>query len=330
MSNAPVVECVPNFSEGRNPAVIAAIASAIEAVQEVQLLNVDSSADANRTVMTFLGPPGAVLEAAYSAVDRAGRLIDMSRQSGEHPRIGAADVCPFIPWADVTMEQCVDLARELGQRVAGKLGIPVYLYGAAATRTHRRELGNIRKGEYEGLARKMQDPDWIPDFKADFNPAAGACIIGARELLLAYNVNLRSRDIDAARKIAARIRESGPPVKPARLKAVKALAWYLAQHDCTQISMNLTDTDVTPVHTVFERINREAEKYRIRVSGSEIVGMVSLKVMLESGRYYGFNGIPSFINDETVLVRNAVEALGLNDLYDFDPQNKIIEYKICA
>jgi glutamate formiminotransferase/formiminotetrahydrofolate cyclodeaminase len=342
----PIVECVPNFSEGRNRAVIDQITHAITGVEGAVLLDVDPGAATNRTVVTFVGEPDAVLEAAFQAVKTASLVIDMRNHTGAHARMGATDVCPFVPVSGITMEDCAELARKLGRRVGDELGIPVYLYENAASRPERQNLADVRKGEYEGLARKLADPEWKPDFgPATPNPKSGATAIGAREFLIAYNVNLNTRDRRQAMDIAFDVREmgrarrgrngeilrhpDGSSIKlPGRLRAVKGVGWFIEEYDRTQVSMNLVDTNVTGVHTAFEAVDEEARKRGVRVTGSELVGLIPLTAMLEAGRYYlkrqgRSTGIP-----ERQIVETAVQSLGLREIAPFDPDEKIIEYRL--
>ncbi len=341
-----IVECVPNFSEGRNKAVIEAIADEIRQTEGVMLLDVDPGAATNRTVVTFVGEPDAVVEAAFRAIKKAAELIDMRKHQGEHPRIGATDVCPFVPVSGVTMQDCVELAHRLGKRVGEELGIPVYLYEEAATRPERRNLADIRKGEYEGLPEKLKDPNWTPDYgPAEFNPKSGATVIGAREFLIAYNVNLNTRDRKLAQEIALNIREMGRAKRdkdgkiirdqagnivrvPGKLKAVKAVGWYIDEYACAQVSMNLVNWKVTPPHVAFDEICKEAEKLGLRVTGSELVGLIPLQAMLAAGRYFlekqgKSPGVP-----EAELIRVAVQSMGMSEFAPFDPKQKIIEYRI--
>ncbi|MDZ7384595.1 MAG: glutamate formimidoyltransferase [candidate division KSB1 bacterium] len=341
-----LVECVPNFSEGRNRAVIDAIVREIVDTEGVKLLDVDPGADTNRTVVTFVGTPAGVVEAAFKAIKRAAELIDMSKHRGAHPRIGATDVCPFVPLAGCTMADCVALARQLGARVGEELGIPVYLYEEAATRPERKNLADIRQGEYEGLPEKLKDPAWAPDFgPAVFNPKAGAAVIGAREFLIAYNINLNTRDRRLAQEIALNIRESGrlqrdaegnilrdehgnPLRRPGKFQAVKAVGWYIPQYKQAQVSINLVNYKITPPHVVFDEVCKEAELLGLRVTGSELVGLIPLEALLMAGRYYlekqgRSPGLP-----EKDLVDIAVRSLGLNDIAPFDPAKKIIEYQV--
>jgi glutamate formiminotransferase/formiminotetrahydrofolate cyclodeaminase len=338
-----IVECVPNFSEGRDREKIKAITAEIERTPQVKLLDVDPGESTNRTVVTFIGSPEGVKEAAFRAIAKAAELIDMSVHKGAHSRIGATDVCPFVPVSGVTMEECVELARELGKRVAIELGIPVYLYEEAAQKPERRNLANIRVGEYEGLPEKLKDSEWAPDFgEAVFNPRSGATVIGAREFLIAYNINLNTRDRRLAHEIALNLRESGRAQQdadgnivrdadgrainvPGKFKQVKAVGWYIEDYDIAQISINFTNYHLSPIHLVFDEACREAEKLGLRVTGSELVGLIPLEALLTAGRYYlekqgKSPGVP-----EHELIRTAVVSLGLNDVSEFDAEKKIIE-----
>ena len=338
-----IVECVPNFSEGRDREKIAVIVREIESTPGVKLLDVDPGDSTNRTVVTFVGGPEAVAEAAFKAIRKAGEVIDMRAHRGAHSRIGATDVCPFIPVSGVSMDECVRLAHELGGRVADELGIPVYFYEAAALRPDRRNLAEIRTGEYEGLAEKLKDPAWRPDRgEPVFNAKSGATVIGAREFLIAYNINLNTRDRKLAHEIALNLRESGRvkrdkdgniardeegnPVKiPGKFRDVKSVGWYIEDYGVAQISINFTNFKVSPVHAVFDETVREAETLGLRVTGSELVGLIPKEALLLAGRYYlekqGKNpGVP-----EAELIRAAVLSLGLNDKSPFEPDRKIIE-----
>jgi glutamate formiminotransferase/formiminotetrahydrofolate cyclodeaminase len=340
-----LVECVPNFSEGRDTAKIEQIADEIRSTEGVKLLDVDPGKDTNRTVVTFIGTPEGVLEAAFKAIAKAAEIIDMRTHTGAHARMGATDVCPFVPVSDVTMEDCVELSRRLARRVGEELGIPVYLYEEAATRDECRNLANIRQGEYEGLAAKLRDSAWKPDFgPAVFNPASGATVIGAREFLIAYNVNLNTRDIRIAREIAFEIREKGRAKRnasgaimkdergetifePGKFRACKAVGWYMEDFGRAQVSMNLVNYKVTPPHAVFDECVRLAETHGARVTGSELVGLIPLEAMLQAGRHYLAKqrrtaGVP-----ESELIHIAALSMGMNDLYPFDPAKKIIEYQ---
>ncbi|HDT13599.1 MAG TPA: glutamate formimidoyltransferase [Candidatus Aminicenantes bacterium] len=341
-----LVECVPNFSEGRDAEKIKAITDAIEAAPGIKLLDVDPGASTNRTVVTFIGPPEAVAEAAFQGIAKAAEIIDMRGHKGAHSRMGATDVCPFVPVTGVTMDDCVRLAGELGRRVADELGIPVYLYEAAARRPERRNLATIRAGEYEGLPDKLKDPAWAPDFGASvFNPKSGATIVGAREFLIAYNINLNTRDRRLAHEIALSLRESGRAKRdkdgnlvkdvrggtvkvPGKFKEVKAVGWYVEDYGLAQISVNFTNYKVTPVHVVFDEAVRLAAKLGLRVTGSELVGLIPKEALLMAGRHYlekqgKSPGVP-----EAELVRTAVRSLGLGDVVPFEPEKKIIEDQV--
>jgi len=342
-----IVECVPNFSEGRDLALIEQISQAIDQVEGVTLLDVDPGADTNRTVVTFVGDPEATVEAAFQGIKRAAELIDMRKHSGAHARMGATDVCPFIPVSNMTMEECVELSRILGKRVGEALNIPVYLYEYSATTPARENLANIRAGEYEGLSEKLKDPQWKPDFgKAEFNQTAGATVMGARKFLIAYNVNLNTRDQKKATDIALEIREAGrnkrhpvtnkfirdengtPIKRPGTLKAVKAVGWYIDEYHMAQISMNLVDMDVTPFHVAFDEVVKQADLRGIRVSGSELVGLIPLQGMLDAGRYFLKKQKSSTAVSNAELIRIAIQSMGLNEISPFNPQERIIEYQL--
>ena len=328
-----IIECVPNFSEGRDATKIAKIVGEIEKVKDVKLLNVESDADYNRTVVTFAGRPEAVKDAAFYAIEMAAEVIDMSRHKGAHPRIGATDVCPFVPVSNVTMEECSQIARTLGKEVGEWLGIPVYLYGEAAILPERHILPDIRKGEYEGLPEKLKDEKWRPDYgPVEFNEnvrRTGATVIGAREFLIAYNVNLDTQDIQIANKISGIVRASGVVLVngkgekgrvPGLLKYVQAMGVYLKEHNITQVSMNLLNYKVTPPHVAFEEVKKQAEKFGVHVTGSEVVGLIPKEALLAAGRYY------SKELSEKQLIAVAVERLGLSQLNKFVPEKKVIEY----
>ncbi|MDD8014195.1 MAG: glutamate formimidoyltransferase [Acidobacteriota bacterium] len=340
-----LVECVPNFSEGRDLEKISRITGEIEATAGVKLLDVDPGASTNRTVVTFIGTPEAVGEAAFRAIRKAAEEIDMRAHKGAHSRIGATDVCPFVPVSGVTMDDCVRIARAVGERVARELGIPVYLYEAAAGRPDRRNLADIRAGEYEGLAEKMKDPRWLPDFGPPvFNPRSGATVVGAREFLIAYNINLNTRERRLANEIALSLRESGRIKKdregnivrdragraiklPGRFREVKAVGWYIEDYGIAQVSINFTNYKIAPVHAVFDEAVRLAQKLGLRVTGSELVGLIPKEALLAAGRHYlekqgKSPGVP-----EEEVIRIAVRSLGLNDISPFDPQKKIMEYQ---
>lgn len=330
-----MIECVPNFSEGRDMELIRQITEVIESVEGVRLLDVDPGKATNRTVVTFVGEPGLVVEAAYRAIVKAAELIDMSKHHGEHPRMGATDVCPLIPVSGISMEETAAWSRKLGERV-GKAGIPVYLYEAAATTPERVNLASIRAGEYEGLANKIRLPEWKPDYgEALFNARSGATVIGARDFLVAYNINLNTTSTRRANAVAFDVREAGRKVKdeqgketvqPGTLKSVKAIGWYIEEYGMAQISMNLTNIRVTPMHVAFEEVCRKAEARGIRVTGSELVGLIPLQSMLDAGRYFLEKQQRSPGVSEEELIRIAVMSLGLQELGPFDPEKKIIEY----
>jgi len=327
-----IVECVPNFSEGCDRSKIDLIAGEAEKVEGVKLLDVDTSASYNRSVVTFVGPPEGVREAAFSAIAVAVQLIDMSLHQGEHPRLGACDVCPFVPIQDATMADCIALADQLGSEVAEKLSLPVYLYGEAARFPERRNLAQVRAGEYEGLPDKLRNPAWKPDFgPAVFNKRAGATMIGAREPLIAYNINLRAKSKKAVDTIAGRIRESGwtaisedgQKVRFAgAFREVKALGVALEEHGIYQVSTNLTNYKITAPHEVFEMVKRLSPEFG-ELLGSEVVGLIPREAILAAGRFYS----PSEESEER-LVASAIDNLGLNSLKEFNPDKKIIEYLI--
>jgi glutamate formiminotransferase/formiminotetrahydrofolate cyclodeaminase len=343
-----LVECVPNFSEGRDRAVIEAIADAIRGVDGVTLLDVDPGAATHRTVFTFVGTPVAAAEAAFQAVARGSERIDMRRHRGEHPRLGAADVCPFVPVAGISLEECAELARQVGRRIGEELGIPVYLYEAAASRPERRSLAQIREGEYEGLAAKLTHPDWAPDFgPSAFNARSGATVVGARPFLIAYNVNLNTRDKRIANELAQAIREGGSVVKddagrtvrgadgkPQRVgglfRECRAVGWFIEEFGRAQVSINLTNPHVTSMHAAFDALEDLARARGCRVTGSEIVGLVPRDAILAAGRHYlarqgKTTGVP-----ESRLVEVAVQSLGLHDVKAFEPRERILEYRVGA
>ncbi len=336
-----IVECVPNFSEGKNDEIIQKIADSISSISDVSLLNIDSGKDTNRTVYTFVGSPENVLKAAFNAIKTASQLIDMSQHQGAHPRIGACDVCPFIPVSDMTMEECVELAKKLGKRVGDELGIPVYLYEFAASSPERRNLADIRNGEYENLESKLLDPKWKPDYgPAQYNSfirRTGATVIGARNFLIAYNLDLNTKDKAIANSIAKKIREKGETKKnsdgtetviPGLFKECKAIGWYVEDYRRAQISINLTNFNVTNMHHVFDAASKEAEKLGVRITGSEIVGLVPLSAIKESGLYYLKKMNNSRAVSEREIIETAIYSLGLSEVQNFDPYEKIIEYRI--
>lgn len=344
-----LIECVPNFSEGRDPEVIRRIADRLGSVEGAKLLHVDPGKATNRTVMTVAGTPEAVVEAAFRGIAEAAELIDMRRHSGEHPRMGATDVCPLVPISGITMRETADLARQLAARVGHELQIPVYAYEAAQPDPLRKNLSVIRAGEYEGLARKMAQPAWTPDFgPATFNAKSGATVIGARDFLVAFNVNLNTTSTRRANAIAFDVREAGRPRReghpltgkvvtdasgqpvaiPGTLKAVKAIGWFIPEYGVAQVSMNLVDLSVTPLHVAFDEVCRAAEARGIRVTGSELVGLVPLAALLEAGRHYLRKQQRSLGVDEAELVKIAVRSLGLDELAPFDPAERVIEYRL--
>ena len=344
-----LIECVPNFSEGRDPAILKQITDVIESVEGVTLLDVDPGKATNRTVVTFVGEPAAVTEAAFQAIKKACELIDMSKHSGEHPRMGATDVCPLIPIAHISMEETAQWARRLGERVGRELDLPIYLYEAAASTPERKNLAVIRSGEYEGLPEKLANPAWKPDFgPARFNAKSGATVIGARDFLIAYNVNLNTTSVRRANSVAFDVREkgrvlndpaTGKPLKDAQgeplreaglLKGVKAIGWYIEEYGIAQISMNITDISATPLHLAFEACCKSADSRGMRVTGSELVGLVPLQVMLAAGKYFLHKQQRSVGVSDTELIKIAVKSMGLDELGPFDPQRKIIEYNLDA
>jgi len=339
-----LVECVPNFSEGRDKAVIDAIAASISSVAGVKLLDVDPGADTNRTVYTFVGSPEAVIEAAVRSAAAARQLIDMSRHHGAHPRMGALDVCPFVPVTGVSIDECVEIAKWAAGRIAAELSVPVYLYEHAASRPERRSLADIRAGEYEALPDKLSRPEWAPDYgPATFVPGWGATVVGARDFLIAYNVNLNTRDRKLANDVALSVREGGRAARdengavlkdaagknvmvPGRLRNVRAIGWYIDAYRMAQVSINLTDYKETALHTVYETVKEEAEKRGLSVCGSELVGLVPLEPLLEAGRYYLGRMGKSPGAPEKELVGLAITTLGLDSVASFDPRKKIVDY----
>ncbi len=334
-----IVECVPNFSEGRDMAVIEKITAEIEKVEGAMLLDVDPGKDTNRTVVTLAGTPEGVTEAAFQAIKKAAELIDMSKHNGTHARMGATDVCPFVPVSGVTMEDCVELAKKVGQRVADELGIPVYLYAEAATRPERYRLPDIRQGEYEALPEKLEKEEFRPDFgEAEFNARSGATAIGARDFLIAYNINLNTRSVNLANKVAKRVREKGRMVKnketgireqvPGSLTKVQGMGWYIDEYCMAQLSYNIMDYKTTPLYRVFEESEKYAVQFGARVTGSEMVGLVPLQAMLAVGRHYLEKQESTTGVSETEMVRMAIQSLGMNEISEFDPNERIIEYKL--
>lgn len=344
-----IIECVPNFSEGRDLSVIKQITGAIESVEGVTLLDVDPGKDTNRTVVTFVGLPEAVVEAAFRGVKKASELIDMSKHHGEHPRMGATDVCPLVPVSGISMEETVKYAHALAKRIGEELEIPVYCYENASFEEKRRNLAHCRAGEYEGLKDKVVKPEWKPDFgPARFNVRSGATAVGARDFLVAFNINLNTTSTRRANAIAFDVRERGrvkregnpvtgkivkdqngkPLMVSGSLKEVKAIGWYIEEYGVAQISMNLTNISVTPVHVAFDEVCNKAADRGIRVTGSELVGLVPLKAMLDAGRYFLEKQQRSVGVPDSELIKIAVKSMGLDEINPFNPEEKIIEYKI--
>ena len=321
-----IVECVPNFSEGRDAKVIEAIAEAIRRTEGCRLLDVDPGASTNRTVYTFVGSPEAVVAGALNAARVARERIDMATHKGEHPRFGALDVCPFIPVAGVSMTECVTLAETFGRRLGEELNVPVFLYEHAAKKDYRRKLPDVRQGEYEGLADRLEDPRWQPDYgPAEFVPAWGATATGARNFLIAYNVNIMGTS-NQAHRIALNLREAGRgPEAPGRLKMVKGMGWYVDEYNLAQVTVNLNDYTVTPINTLFEAVKEEAQKLKVGVAGSEIVGLVPREALLMAADYY-IEKESLFIIEEDQKIRLVTDRLGLNSVAAFKPRERIIEY----
>ncbi|HQH14317.1 MAG TPA: glutamate formimidoyltransferase [Bacteroidales bacterium] len=344
-----LIECVPNFSEGKDMSIIKQITDQIETVEGVKLLDVDPGAATNRTVVTFVGTPDEVIEAAFLAVKKASQLIDMTKHKGEHPRMGATDVCPLVPISNISMEETVEYAHKLAKRIGDELEIPVYCYEKAAFTKERRNLAYCRSGEYEGLPEKLSKPEWKPDFgPAKFNARAGATAVGARDFLVAYNINLNTTSTRRANSIAYDIRErgrvkrEGNPITgkivrdeqgnqvyiPGSLKEVKGIGWFIEEYGIAQISLNLTNISVTPVHVAFEEACKKAQERGIRVTGSELVGLIPLKAITDAGKYFLRKQQRSVGVSENELIKIAVKSLGLDDLKPFNPKEKIIEYMI--
>ncbi|MFT5052631.1 MAG: glutamate formiminotransferase/formiminotetrahydrofolate cyclodeaminase [Chlamydiales bacterium] len=344
-----LIECVPNFSQGRDPAVIAQITAEVETVDGVKLLDVDPGKATNRTVVTFVGPPEAVIEAAVRAVRKASELIDMSSHSGEHPRFGATDVCPLVPVSGVTMEETVEYAHQLARRLGEELGLTIFCYENAALIPERRNLAVVREGEYEGLSARLADAQWKPDFgPSEFNPRSGATAVSARDFLVAYNVNLNTTSTRRANAIAYDVRERGRVKRtgdgltgeivrddkgekvwsPGSLKCVKGIGWFIEEYGVAQISMNLTNISVTPVHVAFDEVCKKAQERGVRVTGSELVGLMPLNSILDAGRYFLRKQQRSTGVSDAELIKIAVKSMGLDELTPFDPADKIIEYAL--
>jgi len=338
-----LLECVPNFSEGQNPEIIRQIAESISGIEGINLLDVDPGKATNRTVMTFIGEPEKVIEAAFQAIKKAKELIDMRFHKGEHPRFGATDVCPLIPVSGITMEEAAEWARKLGKRVGDELAFPVFLYESASSAPHRKNLASVRSGEYEGLDAKLRLPEWQPDFgPTEFVAKTGTIAIGARDFLIAVNFNLNTTSVRRANAISFDVREAGRVHKeinevtgkeketrtPGTLKAAKAIGWFIEEYGIAQVSMNLTDIQTTPLHVAFDAVSDSAHKRGLRVSGTEIVGMVPLRVLTDAGRYYLKKQERSVGLPDSELIKIAIKSMGLDDLAPFDPEKKVIEYKI--
>lgn len=330
-----IIECVPNFSEGVNTKIIAQIANEIKQISGVKLLNTDAGKDANRTVITFAGEPDAVVKAAFNAIKKAGELIDMRTQKGEHPRMGATDVCPLIPVSNITLAEVDAYAKQMAARVGSELSIPVYLYEHSQADKRRSNLATIRSGEYEGFFEKINRQGWQPDFgPKQMDARRGATVIGARNFLIAYNVNLNTSSVDLANKVACDVRESGRLITdekggktrvPGILKGVKAIGWYMPEYNCSQVSTNITDIDASPIHVVYEAIAERARVYGAKVTGSELIGLIPLTAMKQAALYFA-GELNTESLSETELMNFAVEGLGLNELKPFYLQERIIEY----
>ncbi len=333
-----LIECVPNFSEGNDLSIIKQITNEIEGVDGVKLLNVDPGKATNRTVVTLVGAPEPVIEAAFRAIKKASELIDMSKHKGEHPRMGATDVCPLIPIANISMEETAVFAKKLGERVGKELKLPVYLYEAAQPDPLRKNLSVIRTGEYEGFFKKIKLPEWKPDFgPAEFSAKSGATVIGARDFLVAFNVNLNTTSVRRANSVAFDVRENGRKIKnekgeeivqPGACKSVKAIGWFIEEYGIAQVSMNLTNIDITSVHIAFDESVKSAAVRGMRVTGSELVGLIPLKAMLDAGKYFLHKQNRSVGVSEKELLKIAIKSLGLDELTPFKPEERIIEYML--
>ena len=347
--NQQLIECVPNFSEGRDLGIIKQITNEIESVEGVKLLDVDPGAATNRTVVTFVGTPQAIVDAAFKAIVKASELIDMRKHSGEHARMGATDVCPFIPVANITMEETAKWATKLAQKVGESTTIPVYLYGESQPNKNRKVLSIIRAGEYEGFFEKINKPEWKPDFgPQEYNAKSGATTIGARDFLIAYNINLNTKSTRIANRVAFDVRENGRVKRignpytgkivtdengqsvrqPGTCKAVQAVGWYIDEYKVAQVSANLTNYLITPIHTFFDEVQKSCLSRGIRITGSELVGLIPLKAMLDAGKYYLKKQGRSTGLCEEELIHIAVKSMGLDELSPFDPNKKIIEYQL--
>lgn len=334
-----ILECIPNFSDGKNKKVIDEIAATIAASKDVKVLNIDMGLATNRSVITFAGNPDNVINAAFDAVKKASELIDMRTHKGVHPRIGATDVLPLVPVKGITMEETVLMSRKLAKRIGEELQIPVYCYEKSAFSLERIKLESIRKGEYEGLSKKILEPIWRPDFgPVKFNEKSGATVIGARDFLLAYNINLDTQSVETAKLIAEEIRESGKFTKssqsniknkvPGLLKSVKAIGWYIEEYKRTQVSMNLTNLSQTPMHIAFETVKEVAAKYNVNVTGSELIGMLPEKVLIDAGRYFSEKEYQSELYTTEQLIKLAITTLGLSEIKPFTINERVIEYAL--
>ncbi len=336
-----LIECVPNFSEGSDPKTLKDIKDAIISTPNVKLLSFEPDKDYNRLVVTMVGDENSILEGAINASIAAAANIDMSKHKGNHPRLGAIDVVPFVPISNATVDDCIAISKKYAETISKKLNLPVYLYESAQDKPFRKNLADIRKGEYEGLEEKLKNPDWLPDFgSSEFNSKLGGTVTGCRFFLIAYNVNIKSADLNYSKEIAETIREIGKPKRdengklvkingetvriPGKFKAVKAMGVPLEQYGITQVSINLVNYKITPMHVVFEEVKRLADEMGVEIDGSEIVGLIPLEAMIEAGKYYSENDNL----DERDLVNLAINKLGLSSLHPFNPEEKIIEYMI--
>jgi glutamate formiminotransferase/formiminotetrahydrofolate cyclodeaminase len=325
-----LVECIPNFSEGRDKKVIQAIADAIESTEQVRLLHLDSGFDANRTVMTFAGNPTAVIEAAFKAIQVAAETIDMSKHKGAHPRMGATDVCPLVPLRNISMTSVNHLAHQLGNLVGNQLNIPVYMYEKSATQPKRSNLAYLRKGEYEAIEKKMNSAEWIPDYgPKSMNVASGMTAIGARDFLIAYNINLNTSDVAVAKHIAEQVRESGfiengiKMIGHHQIKGLKAIGWLMPSYGCAQVSTNITNIKTAPIHQVFETIKSEANRLGVSVNGSELIGLIPEQILVDAGRFYSSTQFHD--ENKNNLINLSINNLGLNTLSEFKSESRILE-----
>jgi len=330
-----IIECIPNVSEGKDTKKINTIAEEAKKTPGAYLLDVYAGASTNRTVLTLAGNPEAIKKAIYKIFKKASELIDMRNHKGVHPRIGAVDVCPFIPVRDITMKECIDITKNVGEKVAEELSIPIYLYAESATDEKRKDLSNIRKGGYEKLREKIKNPEWKPDFgEAKFNEKSGASVIGARDFLIAFNINLDTKDKNiVAKKVRGsgtiKTDETGRNVRiPGALKGIKAIGWYIEELDCAQVSSNLTDFRMTPLYRLFEEVKKEARKLGTEVTGSELVGLIPEEALLETGKFYIANKPLSRESSKNGIIDAAISNLGLSDTNEFKPEERILEYKI--